>query len=193
MAQRLNTLSAAIVKPDFFPTTPALSLRFPFQRIAAVAGFARPCNLNQSNMKNKNARTGTGKPVLVLAVDFRQNANAQTTADVLRQFETCEFYAERHKLKQIDFSVINHQHLLGESKELSALIALLQKLNIKTVLIRKSNRLSVTGFFQKKFSAYKINITWVTVNYDQPHRKIIERQTSVPMVFRFPSSWEQLL
>ena len=193
MAQRLTYHSAAYFKTDFFPTTPALSLRFPYQRIAAVAGFAWPCNLNPSNMKNKKARKGTGKPVLVLAVDFRRHAKAQITADVQRRFETCSYYAERHNLNQIDSSIINHQHLLSESKELDALIALLQKLNIKTVLIRKSNRLSLTGFFQKEFSAHEISITWVTVNYDQPLRKNIEGHASVPMVFRYPSSWEQLL
>jgi predicted site-specific integrase-resolvase len=143
-------------------------------------------------MTTKNVRQSTGRPVLVLAVDFRRNSKTQITADVKRQFETCEYFAERHKLSPIDFTIINHQHLLQESNEFKVLLDLLQKLNVKTVLIRKSNRLSMTGFFQEEFSKHEISITWVTVNYDRTQNRNFDQTTVVPMIFRSPRNWDFL-
>jgi hypothetical protein len=192
MAKRLNLFSVSCFQPGKYPVTPDLSLKFQLQNFSAVAGFALPCNLNPSYMTTKNVRQSTGRPVLVLAVDFRRNSKTQITADVKRQFETCEYFAERHKLSPIDFTIINHQHLLQESNEFKVLLDLLQKLNVKTVLIRKSNRLSMTGFFQEEFSKHEISITWVTVNYDRTQNRNFDQTTVVPMIFRSPRNWDFL-
>ncbi len=193
MAQRLNQISVCHFQPGKYPVTPALSLRFPFPRIAAVAGFARPCNLNPNYMTNKNAKNGNGKTVFIIAVDFRRQSKNNVSADVERQFETCSFYAGRQNLNVMDSVKINHQDLLEESDALNALCDKLIKSKIKTVLIRKSNRLMMTSFFMQVFSNKGISIVWVTVNYDRNHKSFNERRTDSPLIFRYPSSWEQLL